>query len=223
MGMVATPSAHDLQGLVHLNLLKDCPVTNDDIKNAHAIFGPNLASIRRKTVWCKPTRVVNDYVDILQVLIDIHSRITVATDIMVVNRVPVLVSVLHNINLITIEHAPQRHVPKLGYLIHQIIPTYACAGFTVQTILIDNEFEKVRDHVSMMNLNTTAANEHVGKVEHRIEVIKEWARRILCTLPYSHLPRQMLIHLLHFVVMWLNSFPVVNGISADFSPQELIP
>jgi hypothetical protein len=61
MNMVATPSACDFQGLVCLNLLKDCPVTNDDIKTAHTIFGPDLATIRGKTVWRKPTRVITDY------------------------------------------------------------------------------------------------------------------------------------------------------------------
>ncbi len=171
MGMVATLSTHDFQGLVCLNLLKDCPVTNDDIKNAHAIFGPNLASIRGKMIWCKLATVGTDYVDILRALINVHSCIMVAVDIMFVSRVPSLVSVLHNINLITIEHAPQRHAPKLGYLIHQIIRTYACVDFTVQTLLMDNEFEKVQDHVPMLNFNTSATDEHVGKVEHRIWVI----------------------------------------------------
>ncbi len=102
MGMVVTPPACDFQGLilVHLNLLKDCPVTNDDIKNAHAIFGPDLAFIRGKTVWRKPTRVVTDYVDILWALIDIYSWVTVAMDGMFVNRILFLVSVSQIINFI---------------------------------------------------------------------------------------------------------------------------
>jgi hypothetical protein len=79
--------------------------------------------------------------------------------------------VLHNINLITIEHAPQCNATKLGSLIHRIIRIYACTGFTVQTLLMDNEFEKVRDHVPMLNFNTTAADEHVGKVERCIQVV----------------------------------------------------
>jgi hypothetical protein len=93
---------------------------------------------------------------------------------------------------------------------------------TVQILLMDNEFEKVQDLVPMLNFNTTTADEHVGKIECHIWVNKEWACGIVCTLPYPHLPRQMRVHLLPFVVMWLNNFPVVNGISADFSPQELI-
>jgi hypothetical protein len=64
MGMVATPSERDFQGMVHHNLLKDCPVTNEDIHNAHATFGPDLARIRGKMVCRKPERVVTDYVKI---------------------------------------------------------------------------------------------------------------------------------------------------------------
>jgi hypothetical protein len=140
MGMVATPSACDFQGLVCLKLLTDCHVTNDGIKTAHAIFGPNLAFIRGKMVWCKPTRVINDYVAIPQGLIDVHSCVTVAVDIMFVNKVPFLMPVSHNFNLILIEHAPQCNATKLGSLIHRIIWIYACMGFTIQTLWMDNEF-----------------------------------------------------------------------------------
>jgi hypothetical protein len=48
--MVASPSEQDFQAMVHLNMLKDCPVTNNDIHAAYDIYGPDLAFIRRKTV-----------------------------------------------------------------------------------------------------------------------------------------------------------------------------
>ena len=32
MGMVATPSPRDCEGMVRLIMLKNCPITNDDIK-----------------------------------------------------------------------------------------------------------------------------------------------------------------------------------------------
>jgi hypothetical protein len=121
MGMIATSSMHNFQALVHLNLLKDCPVTNEDIKNAHTLYGPYLATIRGETVWCKPTRVITDYDDIPRALVDMNQRVTLAVNVMFVNLFPFLVSVLHNINLITIEHAPHRMATKLGSLIHHIL------------------------------------------------------------------------------------------------------
>ena len=87
MGMIASPSERDFQGLVRLNLLKDCPITNNDITNAYIIFGPDLANIRGKTVRKKPDHVRTDYVEIPQILFDVHSRVTLLADIMFVNGV----------------------------------------------------------------------------------------------------------------------------------------
>ena len=106
MGMVATPSPRDFEGMVRLNMLKDCPITNDDITNANKIFGTDLATIRGKTVWRRPKRVITDYVNIPRMLVDANQQVTLAADVMFVNSVPFLVSVSRNINLISIEHAP---------------------------------------------------------------------------------------------------------------------
>jgi hypothetical protein len=99
--------------------------------------------------------------------------------------------------------------------------TYARAGFNVHTILMDNEFEKIKDHVHA-TLNTPVASKHVGEIERRIRDIKERCRGIICTLPYAQIPRIMLIYLLHHMVMWLNNFPAANGISDRFSPREIL-
>ncbi len=45
---------------------------------------------------------------------------------------------------------------------------------------------------------------------------------IISTLPYNTLPWQLVIYLLHFVIMWLNNFPVANGTSTRWSPREII-
>jgi hypothetical protein len=92
--------------MVHHNLLKDCPVTNEDIHNAHAIFGPDLASIKGKTVHCKPERVVTDYVEIPRDFSTNRYRMTLVAGVMFVNLMPLLVSASHDIDLITIKHAP---------------------------------------------------------------------------------------------------------------------
>jgi hypothetical protein len=158
--------------------------------NAHNIYGPDLTLIRGKTVWRKPKRVVTDYVEIPKQFLSIHEHVTLVADVMFVNSIPFLVSASCSINLITIEHAPpSRPVSSLGALLLCIVRVYAKAGFTVSTIIMDYEFEKVRDHVPSVNINTTAASEHVGKIEQKICAVKEQARSIICTLSYKTLPR----------------------------------
>ncbi len=222
MGMIGAPTKCEFQGLVRMNLLPECPIFSSDIVNANKIFGPDLANIRGKSTRCKPEHVHADIVEIPQQILDLQKYVTLTTDVMFVNSVPFLVSSSRHINLTTIEHTPTRTVGKLGFLLHRIIKVYARADFTVRTILMDNEFEKVRDYVHHTTLNTTMAAEHVGDIEHRVWVIKERCRGIICTLPYTKLPRIMLIHLLHHVVLWLNNFPVNNGVSSLFSPCKII-
>jgi hypothetical protein len=141
---------------------------------------------------------------------------------MFVNSVSFLVSALRNINLIKIEHAPKRTASKLCHLLQCIVNIYARAGFHLRTILMDNEFEKICDHVSTIDMSTSAAAEHTVEIDWCIRMIKERCHGILCTLPYKALQQQILIHLLHFVVMWLNNFQLVTGILSTFSPCKLI-
>ncbi len=196
MGMIGTPTEREYQALVCLNLLQVCPITNSDIVNAHKIFGLDLANIRGKMVCRQPEHVSMEIVDIPQQILATQSNVTLSADVMFVNGVPFLVSSSRNINLTTIEYVPHCTASKLGLHLHRIIMVYARAGFTIQTILMDNEFDKVKDHVSHAILNTPAASEHVGDIERQIRVIKERCRGILCTLPYPRLPQIMLIHLL---------------------------
>ena len=163
-----------------------------------------------------------DIIEVSQQILGNQSRFTIIVDVMFVNGILFLVSSSRNINLTTIEHVPHRTVSKLGLLIHRIINVYAHVGFMVHTILMDNEFEKVKDCIQLAHPNTLAAKEHIREIERRIRVIKERCRGIICTLLYTRIPQIMLTHLLHHVVMWLNNFPVAKGISDRFSPQEII-
>ena len=122
--MVALPSDRALQSMVRLNLLQNCPITYDDIKNANAIWGSDIANIRGKTTRCKSDRVETDYVDIPCALLSAHVNVTLVADVMFVNGVPFLVSASRNIHLIIIEHAPKHMASKLGYLLQPILNVY---------------------------------------------------------------------------------------------------
>ncbi len=78
---------------------------------------------------------------------------------------------------------------------------------------MDMEFDKVCNKLLLLIVNTTAAQEHVAKTECKIFSDKERTRSIVTTLSYPSLLKLILVELLHFIIMWLNSFPVKNGIS----------
>ncbi len=85
-----------------------------------------------------------------------------------------------------------------------------------------HEFEKLKPLVPGLNINTTAAKEHVPEIERRIRLIKERGRGILNTLPFKKMPQIILMELVYHVVLWLNAFPSRSGISEILSPREIL-
>ena len=79
--MMGNPSKKDYKGMASNNLIANCPITSKDVSNARTIFGPDLASIRGKTVRRAPEPVVTEYVAVPRTLIDANKVITLAEDV----------------------------------------------------------------------------------------------------------------------------------------------
>jgi hypothetical protein len=81
MGMIGNSSERDFKNMVRGNLINNFPVTSDDVTNAHAIYGPDLASLRGKSVQQKPAPVVGDYVSVPQEIVEHNKIVTLAVDV----------------------------------------------------------------------------------------------------------------------------------------------
>jgi hypothetical protein len=73
-----------------------------------------------------------------------------------------------------------------------------------------------------VNLNTTAASEHVPDIERHIRLIKEQVRAIRSTMPFKIIPGRMIIKMMAHVVLWLNAFPPTSGVSTMYSPRTIM-
>ena len=220
--MVGHPTDRDFLGMVRANMITNCPVTEKAVINANRIFGPDLAGVRGRTVRRPPESVTTDYVQIPREILERHRLVTLSVDVMFVNGVPFLVSTARGLNFITVEYTKSRTAKALAGCVRHIMDMYGRGGFQVGTVLMDNEFECLRNLIPVLDINTTAAKEHVPEIERRIRLIKERGRGILNTLPFKKLPRIILIELIYHAVMWLNSFPSKSGISQILSPREIV-
>ena len=79
--MLGNPSKKDYKGRVSSNVITNCPVLRTDVANAQTIFGPDLASVRGKTVRRVPALVVGDYVVVPRELIAANAAVTLAVDV----------------------------------------------------------------------------------------------------------------------------------------------
>ena len=77
-------------------MIKNCPIDSTDVSNAHAIFGPDLASIRGKTVRRKPKLIVKEYVVVPKELVSQHTFISMAADVFFVIGIAFLLTVAIN-------------------------------------------------------------------------------------------------------------------------------
>ena len=86
----------------------------------------------------------------------------------------------------------------------------------------DNEFECARAALLPIGLNVVPADSHVGEIERSIRTIKERLRSCAHGLPFTRLPKMLVVHMVSDAVRCLNQFPRENGISETMSPASLV-
>jgi hypothetical protein len=150
-----------------------------------------------------------------------HKYVTIEADVMFVNGFPFLVASLREIRLVTIEFLPSR-TESLAISIERDIKIYARTGFNIHMLMMDMKFEKLKDMLPEIAHNTMAAREHVGEIERNIRVIKERAMWMINTLPHNMPTKLIITEMMHFCVIWMNSFPFKSGISEKYSLRELV-
>ena len=77
--------------------------------------------------------------------------------------------------MIMAEHLPRRTAKHIAKHLLRVVNVYHHGGCKVQTMLMGNEVGKVAEELPQFIINTTAANEHVDKVEWHTRLIKEHA------------------------------------------------
>jgi hypothetical protein len=72
------------------------------------------------------------------------------------------------------------------------------------------------------NLHLASANDHGPEAKRRIRVIKESVCALRFGMPFSRLPRLMVIHMVFQCTQLLNYFPTMGGILDTISPRTLL-
>ncbi len=212
--------AHFLE-MVRNKTIKNCPIKPKHITNACSIFSPSIAGVRGKTVRRKPEQAETEPGRIPDDVHRLQQFVVITADVMFVNGIAFLTTLSQKLQLSTVKQLPLRTATQLNSLT-KIVRLYARTGFIVHVIMMDQEFDKVKDTCDMVEINTTVAREHVSKIERFIRTIKERSRALVSDLPYTPLPRQVVIHLVYFAVLWLNSLPAAAGVSDKYSPWEIL-
>jgi hypothetical protein len=71
-------------------------------------------------------------------------------------------------------------------------------------------------------VNLASPNEHVPEIERQIRVVKECSQAAHHRLPFQHIPKLLMIHIVLNAIKMLNFFPTKGGISNTLSPKTII-
>ena len=128
-----------------------CPVTPADVRNATSIYGPNLGSLKGKTVY-RPSPHVSAGTDgVLPDIMAQHRNVTLAIDPMFVNKIPFLITVSRHLRFVTVTALSNRQIDTLRTNLQSVVRLYHLRGFDVTTLLADPEFEALRADFPILN------------------------------------------------------------------------
>ncbi len=218
------PSTRNFIDIVNSNVLNNCPITAEDIQNAELLFGPNLGSLKGKTVR-RSGAVVEPFVDnVPPALLDRCRDITLCADIMFVNKTIFLITISRQLKFGTGEVLENRKGPTILKAFDAVRKLYERRGLRVRVALMDGEFEPLRTAFLPLGitLNVASNAEHVPEVERYIRTVKERTRCLYNSVPFKSFPRMMIAEMVYCSIFWLNSLPVADGISDRLSPRYIL-
>jgi acetolactate synthase regulatory subunit len=184
--IIGRPSTRTFLRIVDDNLLPNCPITRKDILAAEHIFGPDMGSLKGKTVRKAAAPVDLRNVDIPASLITQYREVVLAADVMFVNKIPFFVTISRDIKFGTSELLPNQKPDALKNALSHALRIYKTRGFVVCTVLMDGQFEPLRGDIAdlQVTLNTVSNDEHVPEVERHIRTLKS-ALGAFTTLSHS--------------------------------------
>ncbi len=131
--LVGHPSPKDYMNMIQMNMLKNCPITVADAKNAFKIYGAQLDAVQGKTTRRRPTAVTTDIVvSVPPQILELHGKVTLCIDIFFVNKIPVLLTISKVLLFITVDClASTKKLTGVMPSLIRVFRLYATRGFTV--------------------------------------------------------------------------------------------
>ena len=163
MHLLGFLSEWDFENMVRSNIIVICPVTFDDVKTLN-FFGPDITSLKGKSVRRKPDSLVTDYVDIPREILKSDNELEVSMDIMLIKKLPFLVSITPRHKFTTIEYLASRKKIAPVTSINKIVSYYESHSLHAGMMFVDPKLQLLEEKVDSTTLNTTESRDHVPEV-----------------------------------------------------------
>ena len=196
---IGRPSTPRYIELVNGNRIPNCDVTAQDIMNAEDIFGPEIGSLKGKTVRKASDMVRYGGLVPIPASVMVHYRkVILCIDVMKVNKMPFLISISRALKFGTVAWLKNAKADTIMKHIKDVHRTYVKRGFIVEIVEVDGQFEPLRGELAELGitLNKCSREEHVPVAERRIRTLKERCRSIFNALPFTKLPGMLVMQMI---------------------------
>jgi hypothetical protein len=106
--IIGRPSLKSYLKIIDNNLIVNCPITRRDIISAEDIFGPDLGTLKGKTVRQTPLPVKLSFANVPDSIMARYHNVILGADIMFVNRIPFFVTISRHLQFGTVEALPNQ-------------------------------------------------------------------------------------------------------------------
>ena len=134
---VGYPYPRDFQQMISQNLILNCPVTVSDVVRAEKNYGKDIHALKVNTTRSKPKQVVIDYMEIPKSILEINNNIILSIDIMYVNTIPFVITIIRHVKFTTVEAIQKRTKAQFSEYIKNVVAFYTQRGFKVDNALLD--------------------------------------------------------------------------------------
>jgi hypothetical protein len=109
------PSIPNFKWVLQTNGIKDCPLSLTDAEIAQKIWGPNIATLKGKTMHKGADAVrVESLTPIPKELLAMHKDVILAIDIFFINKIPFFATLSRNICFTTVTHLTNRTLQTIS-------------------------------------------------------------------------------------------------------------
>jgi len=225
MHMLGAPSIKNLKYAIRSGLIKNCPITEEALQHAEAIYGPDSSTLKGKSTKPTPRKTFEDFIAIPPELLENNTEIVLCIDHMHINKSTFLTTIDETVKFrqcIPMENTTTDTVFKA---LDKILRKYNKANFRVVKIKCDRAFipltDEMLDRMGTV-IDPTTAGDHEPTAERNNRTLKERIRVVVARLPYKAVPSMILELIASRAAELMNIFPAKGGISSHFSPQQII-
>jgi hypothetical protein len=166
--IVGCPTVQNFKHILRQNIIKNCPVTADDVNIAERIFGGDIGTLKGKSTRGRPTPVKDDLVEIPPELLEQHQDLTYCMDIMYVNGMPMMTGIDRSIRFRGLVPLSSQVASELYRALDVILRIYNTRGYRIKSINCNGEFHTLMNELDdklEIEMNYTSKGEHVPEAE----------------------------------------------------------